>query len=488
MEKINEQEQIRINKLSKYYDLGIDPFGQKFIRTHFINDIYNIANGKDHDILNKENNIVIIAGRIVSIRQMGKASFFNIQDRTGNLQCYIRFDVVGEKMYTLFKLADIGDIVGIEGIIMLTKTNELTIKVKKYVHLTKSLKVPPEKYHGLTNIDERYRHRYLDFIFNEKIKKIAFIRPKIIREIQKFCDSLGFIEVETSIFTSIPNGADARPFVTYFNALNQDFYLRIATEIPLKKLLVGGFEMVYEIGKNFRNEGIDRFHNPEFTTIELYKAYGDLNDMKKIVENLIRTVNKKINNSDFLICNDKKIDISKPFHDISMTDLIKKEIGIDFTDKTINFDKACELAKKHNIILSSDINSVGQIIILFFETFCENKLIYPTFVHTYPIEISPLTKKCEDDRFVQRFELFINGHEIANAYSELNNPIDQEKRFLKQANNDYNKIDVDFLEAMKFGMPPAGGVGIGIDRLIMLICNEENIREVILFPTLKNKK
>lgn len=487
MFKLNDQEKARRNKLAKYHELGVDPFGSKFVLTHSISEIKNsISKDKLDDSKTIE---VSVAGRIRNIRFMGKASFFNIQDKLGNIQCYISINNVDQKTYEIFKLADIGDIVGVKGFLMFTRLGELTIKVMEYTHLTKSLKPFPEKYHGLTNIDERYRHRYIDLIFNEKAKKNALLRPKIIREIQKFCDSLGFVEFETSVFSSIPGGADARPFITHHNALDKDFYLRIATELPLKKLLVGGLERVYEIGRLFRNEGIDSYHNPEFTTIELYQAYGDLTDMRKVVEDLMNTVVKNITGLEKINYDGKEISFSKPFKYISMSELIKNEVGIDFNDN-ISFSHACELAKKYQIKIDEEINSVGQIMNLFFENFCEKKLIQPTFVHTYPIEISPLTKQSKDPRFVERFELFINGQELANAYTELNDPIEQKKRFIEQINkknSDIKEIDNDFLESLEYGMPPSGGVGIGIDRLIMLLCNEKSIREVILFPTMKKK-
>lgn len=487
---LNDQEKARRNKLIKYRELGVDPFGSKFVFTHSINEIKNNVSKNIYKINNDKMIEVSIAGRIRNIRFMGKASFFNIQDKLDSIQCYISVNDVDSKIYEIFKLADIGDIVGVKGFLMFTRLGELTIKVMEYTHLTKSLKPFPEKYHGLTNIDERYRHRYIDLIFNEKAKKNALMRPKIIREIQKFCDSLGFIEVETSVFSSIPGGADAKPFITHHNALNSDFYLRIATELPLKKLLIGGLEKVYEIGRLFRNEGIDSYHNPEFTTIELYQAYGDLTDMKKIVEDLINTVVKNIIGSEKINYGGKEISFLKPFKYISMSELIKKETGVDF-NKNIDFNYACKLAKEHKIEINDEINSVGQIMNLFFENFCEKKIVQPTFVHTYPIEISPLTKKSKDPRFVDRFELFIDGQEFANAYTELNDPIEQKKRFIEQINNNkkdsIKEIDNDFLEAMEYGMPPSGGVGIGIDRLIMLLCNEKSIKEVILFPTMKKK-
>ena len=491
---LTDQEKVRRDKLAKYHELGVDPFGHKFIRTHLISEARQLVEGKNNEQLDKEQIYVTLAGRIVAIRRMGKASFINIQDKTGKIQGYVGIDIVGEKAYELFRLADIGDIIGIRGRLMLTRTGELTCRVEEYTHLTKSLRPFPEKYHGLTDVEERYRHRYVDLIVNEKAKQNAIMRPRIIREIQQYCDDLGFIEVETSVLSPILGGANARPFVTHHNTLDKDFYLRIATELPLKKLLVGGLERVYEIGRLFRNEGMDTTHNPEFTTIELYQAYGDLSDMRSFAEGLIRTLAKNVVGSTTLTYGDKTINVGEPFRWVSMAELIKEETGVDFT-QDIKFTEAQELAKKHNVEYDPKlVTSTGQIMNLFFETFCEAKLIQPTFVHTYPIEVSPLTKKCDDPRFVQRFELFIDGHEMANAYTELNDPIDQKARFEEQlkakerGDDEANEMDLDFLEALEYGMPPAGGIGIGIDRLVMLLCNEKSIREVILFPTMKDRK
>lgn len=491
---LTDQEKVRRDKLPKYKELGVDPFGHKFIRSHLISEARKLAEGKDNVKLEQENIIVTLAGRINALRRMGKASFMNIQDKTGKIQAYVGIDIIGEKPYELFKLADIGDIVGIKGRLMLTRTGELTVRVVEYTHLTKSLRPFPEKYHGLTDVEERYRHRYVDLIVNENAKKNAIMRPKIIREMQKYFDSLGFMEVETSVLSPILGGANARPFVTHHNTLDKDFYLRIATELPLKKLLVGGLERVYEIGRLFRNEGMDTTHNPEFTTVELYQAYGDLEDMKNICEGVIREIAKNVVGTTLLPYDDKTIDVGKPFRWVSMAELIKEATGVDFT-QDIKFEEAVELAKKHNVEYDPKlVTSTGQIMNAFFEKFCEEKLIQPTFVHTYPIEVSPLTKKSKDPRFVERFELFIDGHEMANAYTELNDPIDQKERFVEQlkakerGDEEANEMDNDFLEALEYGMPPAGGIGIGIDRLVMLMCNEKSIREVILFPTMKDRK
>ncbi len=490
--KLNDQEIARREKLEKYKELNVDPFGHKFITTHSIEQVRNLAKDKTGEQLEENHINVTIAGRINAIRRMGKASFISIQDKTGFIQSFIGLNVVGEKSYEVFHLADIGDIVGISGRVMLTRTGELTIRAEVYTHLVKALKPFPEKFHGLTDVEERYRKRYLDLICNEESKRVALLRPKIIRTMQNYFDSLGFVEVETSVLSPILGGASARPFVTHHNTLDKDFYLRIATELPLKKLLVGGLERVYEIGRLFRNEGMDSTHNPEFTTVELYEAYGDLGSMREICENVFKEIARKCLPSLQIEYDGKIIDLEKPFAWVSMNDLIKESVGIDFYEVK-SLDEAKELAKKHHVELDDHIASAGEIMNLFFEKFCEEKLIQPTFVHTYPIEISPLTKKCEDERFVERFELFVNGHEMANAYTEINDPIDQKERFIKQiearerGDEEANEMDYDFLEALEYGMPPAGGIGIGIDRLIMLMSGHTSIREVILFPTMKDR-
>ena len=435
---------------------------------------------------------VITAGRIMLIRRMGKASFFTIQDQAGQIQAFIQIKSVGEQNYDIFKLADIGDIVGVKGTIMRTKTDEITVKVTQYVHLTKALRPLPEKFHGLTDVEERYRRRYVDLIMNEESRHIALTRPKIIREMQKFLDGRGFVEVETSMLNSVLGGASARPFITHHNTLNRDFYLRIATELPLKRLLVGGIERVYEIGRLFRNEGMDTRHNPEFTTVEAYQAYADIEDMFELCESLIRYLAVTVIESTKLPWGDVVIDVGSPFRRVHMVDLVKEETGIDFR-KEMSFEDAVKLAKEHKIKIEKHWTGVGHIINAFFEEYCEDKLVQPTFVYGHPKEISPLAKMSKDPRFADRFELFVNGNEIANAFSELNNPIDQTKRFEAQleakklGDEEASDMDEDFVEALEYGMPPAGGIGIGIDRLVMLLLNQTSIREVILFPTMRDK-
>ncbi len=491
-EKRNDQELARIEKVQKLIDLGVEPFGSKYERDATAAEIRAKVADKTNEELDALNYRVKVAGRIMAIRRMGKASFINIQDKSGRIQGYIGLDVVGEKSYEVFKLADIGDIVGLEGRVMKTRTGELTIRVDHYTHLSKALKPFPEKFHGLTDVEERYRRRYLDLIMNEDAKSVAILRPRIIRSIQKYLDERGFMEVETSILTPSASGAAARPFITHHNSLDKDFYLRIALELPLKKLIIGGLEKVYEIGRNFRNEGMDTKHNPEFTMMEIYEAYGDLYSMKELIENMIRNVNKEVTGSYIMHCGENEIDLSKPFRFVSMADLVKEKTGVDFT-KELSFEEAKKVAKQWNITLEKHENSVGHVLSKLFEELCEKELINPTFVYSYPIEISPLTKKGKDPRFTERFELFINGSELANAYSELNDPFDQKDRFIKQmeakklGDEEAESIDDSFIEAMEYAMPPTGGVGIGIDRLVMLILNKASIREVILFPTMRDR-
>ena len=494
---LSDQELVRREKVKKLVELGIDPFGQAYEVTAKSSDIKEKYKGYTNEELEAMNVEVSVAGRIMFMRKMGKASFFAIQDIKGKQQVYISRDSVGEETYALFKMADVGDIVGVKGTVMLTQTGEVTIKCHEYTHLTKALRPLPEKFHGLTDKEERYRRRYVDLIMNEDAKRTAIARPKIIRAIQEYCDNLGFIEVETPVLQPIQGGATARPFVTHHNALDKDFYLRIATELPLKRLIVGGLEKVYEIGRLFRNEGMDLTHNPEFTTIELYEAYGDLSSMMKITEGMVKYAASKVAGKEEFINifnpEGEKIDISKPFRKVTMCEVIKEETGIDFKANNYSLEEASNLAKEHGIQVEKHF-TVGHIINAFFEKYCEEKLIQPTFLCGHPVEISPLTKiDPEDPRFVQRFELFIGGHEFANAYTELNDPIDQLSRFEAQlkerelGNDEANEIDVDFVEALEYGMPPCGGVGMGIDRLVMFLTEQVSIREVLLFPHMRDR-
>ena len=497
MENYTEQELIRREKALKLRELGIDPFGSRYEVTHKSSDVKAIALNKTNEVLEEEKNIVKIAGRIMFIRKMGKASFFSIKDIDGIQQIYISINDIGEDAYNLFKMADIGDIVGVRGMVMLTRTGEPTVKCLEYTHLTKALKPLPEKFHGLTDKEERYRRRYVDLIMNDEARQIALTRPRIIRAMQNYFDSLGFVEVETPVLTNIQGGATARPFITHHNTLDTDFYLRIATELPLKRLIVGGLERVYEFGRLFRNEGMDLTHNPEFTTVELYEAYGDLSTMMELQEGVLRhiceTVTGKYEYINIFNPEGEKIDLSKPFRRVTMCELIKEHTGVDFKENNYSLEEAKAIAKEHGIEVEPHY-TVGHIINEFFEKYCEHHLVQPTFLCGHPIEISPLTKKDPTDpRFVERFELFICGKEFSNAYTELNDPIDQLERFKAQlaereaGNDEANEIDQDFVEALEYGMPPCGGIGMGIDRLVMFFTEQSSIREVLLFPQMKNR-
>ena len=491
MRNLTDQEIVRREKATKIKELGIDPFGSRYDRTAYSEDLKEKYKDIPHDDFENINDCYKVAGRIMFIRKMGKASFFTIQDKKGKIQIYISINDVGEETYNLFKTADIGDIVGVYGKVMKTKTGELTLKCLEYTHLVKSLRPLPEKFHGLTDVEERYRRRYVDLIMNEDSKKVAFMRPKIIRCIQNFLDNKGFVEVETPILTTLLTGASARPFVTHHNTQDLDMYLRIALELNLKRLLVGGMEKVYEIGRTFRNEGMDPQHNPEFTMMEVYEAYSNLEGMMDLTEEMYQTIAKKVCGKTTFHYLGHDVDLSGKWKRISMVDAIKEKTGIDFIQE-MTVEEALKLAKEHDIEVAEHEHTVGHIINLFFEKYVEETLIEPTFLYGHPVEISPLTKKNpEDPRFVDRFELFISGHECANAYTELNDPIDQLERFEEQlkekelGNDEANDIDYDFIEALEYGMPPAGGIGYGIDRMIMLFTEQESIRDVLLFPTMK---
>ena len=490
MREFSEQELVRREKLNKIRDWGIDPFGHKYDVTDYSLDIKEKYAGLNHEKFEEKNIMVRVAGRIMFIRKMGKASFFSLKDKLGNIQVYISINDIGEEAYSLFKSADIGDIVGVYGKLMLTGTGELTIKCLEYTHLVKALRPLPEKYHGLNDIEERFRRRYVDLIMNDDARRVAFARPKIIRSIQHYLDNLGYVEVETPILGTILGGAAAKPFITHHNALNIDMYLRIALELNLKRLLVGGMDAVYEMGRTFRNEGMDKKHNPEFTMLELYKAFSDLEGMMDICEGIISNCAMELNGTyevDFL---GHHISLKPGFRRVHMVDLIKEVTGIDFFQvKTL--EEAKELAVQNGVLIEEHFG-FGHIVNAFFEKFVEDTIIEPTFVFGHPIEISPLAKKDPNDpRFTQRFELFIAGNEFANAFTELNDPIDQYERFENQlkekelGNDEANDMDIDFVEALEYGMPPAGGLGMGIDRLVMLLTGSETIREVILFPLMK---
>ena len=490
---VQEQTKVRIEKLDKLKEKGVEPFGTRFDVKDKICEIKAKYSEKSKEELEENPVFATLAGRIITKRDMGKIAFCNLQDRDGNMQIYIRKDTIGEEAYSVFKLSDIGDIIGVTGEIMRTNTGELSIKVTEYTHLTKALRPLPEKFHGLQDVEERYRRRYVDLIVNQQARQTAINRTRIIRELQNYYDSLGFIEVETPVLSNMITGAAARPFVTHHNALDRDFYLRIATELPLKRLLVGGLERVYEFGRLFRNEGMDTKHSPEFTTVELYQAFGDLRSMMELCETSFKRIAKNVfNGQEEFEWNGHVINVAKPFKTVAMVDLVKDVTGIDF-NQISSFEEAKALAEEKGLFVPNHYTGVGHILNLFFEEYCEETLIQPTFLTRHPIEISPLTKVCEDDpRYVDRFELFIAGCEFANAYSELNDPIDQRNRFVEQlkekslGNDEAGDIDNDFLEALEYGMPPAGGIGMGVDRMVMFFTGSASIRDVILFPLMKD--
>lgn len=482
---LNQLLKVRREKLAALQEAGKDPFTiTKFDRTHYSQEI-------KEQFETLEGKTVVIAGRVMGKRIMGKASFCNVQDFKGNIQSYVARDSVGEEAYAEFKKFDIGDIVGITGEVFKTKTEEISIHASSIVLLTKSLQILPEKFHGLTNTDIRYRQRYVDLIMNKDVKDTFVKRSQILSSIRRYLDGQGFLEVETPVLVQNAGGAAARPFETHFNALDEDVKLRISLELYLKRLIVGGMEKVYEIGRVFRNEGTDTRHNPEFTLMELYQAYTDYHGMMDLAENLYRHVAQEVLGTTLIPFGDEMVDLGKPFERITMVDAVKKYAGVDFsTVKTEEEAKA--LADKHNVHYEKR-HKKGDILALFFEEFVETKLIQPTFVMDHPVETSPLTKrKPEDPDFTERFELFITCREMANAYSELNDPIDQRGRFeaqeeLKaQGDEEANSIDEDFLNALEIGMPPTGGIGFGIDRLVQLMTNCYAIRDVLLFPTMKS--
>mgnify|MGYP000240623268 FL=1 len=484
-EQLSEQNRIRREKLKALQEAGKDPFRiTHFERTHQSRQIV-----EQFDSL--EGQEVVIAGRMMSRRVMGKASFAHVQDKFGQIQIYVRREDVGEENYAGFKAWDIGDIIGVKGTAFRTKTGEVSVHATEVTLLSKSLQVLPEKYHGLTNVDQRYRQRYVDLITNPESRDVFTKRSAIIREIRNFLDGRGFMEVETPILVANAGGAAARPFETHYNALDEDVKLRISLELYLKRLIVGGLERVYEIGRVFRNEGVDPRHNPEFTLMELYQAYTDYKGMMELTESMFRHLARKICGSAVITYNDTVIDMEKPFTRLTMIEAVKMYSGVDFTDIRSDED-AKKVADEHHVEYEAR-HKRGDIINLFFEKYCEEKMIQPTFIMDHPVEISPLTKKKpEDPSLVERFELYIYGREMCNAYSELNDPIDQRERFRAQeelfaaGDDEANHTDEDFLNALEIGMPPTGGIGYGIDRLVMLLTNAQSIRDVLLFPTMKS--
>lgn len=485
---VNEYRQIRIDKLKAMQDAGKDPFQITTAnQTH-----ESIEIKENYDEL--EGKTVSVCGRMIARRIMGKASFATIQDKLGRIQSYISINDVGEENYTSFKKSwDIGDIIEIKGFVFKTRTEEISIHAQEIRLLSKSLLPLPEKFHGLTNTDTRYRQRYLDLIVNPEVKETFIKRSKVISSIRRYLDTQGFMEVETPMLVSNAGGAAARPFETHYNALNEDVKLRISLELYLKRLIVGGLEKVYEIGRVFRNEGVDTRHNPEFTLMELYQAYTDYHGMMDLTENMFRYLANEVCGSTEITYGEHQIDLGKPFERLTMIDAVKKYAGVDF-DEIKDDEEAKKVAKEHHIEFE-DRHKKGDILNLFFEEFCEANLIQPTFIMDHPVDISPLTKrKPEKPEYVERFELFINGWEMCNAYSELNDPIDQRERFKLQdaaaaaGDEEANHTDEDFLNALEIGMPPTGGIGYGIDRLVMLLTNSPAIRDVLLFPTMKSVK
>ena len=482
---LNQLLKVRHDKLKDLQENGKDPFQiTKYEVTSHRQEI------KDHfDAM--EGQTVSVAGRMMFKRVMGKASFCNVQDLQGNIQAYVARDSIGEESYKDFKKYDVGDILGIKGEVFKTKTGEISVHAQEVTLLSKSLQILPEKFHGLTDTDIRYRQRYVDLIMNSEVKDTFIKRSKVLSSIRKYLDGEGFMEVETPMLVSNAGGAAARPFETHFNALNEDLKLRISLELYLKRLIVGGMERVYEIGRVFRNEGLDTRHNPEFTLMELYQAYTDYHGMMDLTENLYRYVAKEVTGSEVLTYGEHTMDLSKPFERITMVDAVKKYANVDFNE-IHSTEEAKKLADEHHIEYE-DRHKKGDILSLFFEKYVEEHLIQPTFVMDHPIEISPLTKKKPDNpEYVERFEFFMNGWEMANAYSELNDPLDQRERFeaqealLAAGDDEANHTDEDFLNALNIGMPPTGGIGFGIDRMVMMMTNSQAIRDVLLFPTLKN--
>ena len=482
---VNQLLQVRREKLAALQEAGKDPFQiTKYDVTHHsqeIRDHYDELEGKE----------VSIAGRMMFKRVMGKASFCNIQDLAGSIQCYVARDNVGEDAYKDFKKYDVGDILGIRGTVFTTKTGEISVHAEEVTLLSKSLQILPEKYHGLTDTDTRYRQRYVDLIMNAEVKETFIKRSRIISTIRRYLDGQGFMEVETPMLVQNAGGAAARPFETHFNALDEDLKLRISLELYLKRLIVGGMERVYEIGRVFRNEGLDTRHNPEFTLMELYQAYTDYHGMMDLTENLYRYVAKEVTGSEIITYGEHTLDLSKPFERITMVDAVKKYAGVDFNEVP-DTEAAKALAREHGIEFE-ERHKKGDILNLFFEEYAEQHMIQPTFVMDHPIEVSPLTKKKpENPEYVERFEFFLNGWEMANAYSELNDPIDQRERFAAQeeafaaGDDEANHTDEDFLNALSIGMPPTGGIGFGIDRMVMIMTNSPAIRDVLLFPTMKS--
>ncbi|WP_088351073.1 lysine--tRNA ligase [Bacillus cereus] len=492
-EELNDQLIVRREKLHNLREQGIDPFGKRFERTNSTTDLVSLYGDFSKEELEEKEIAVSIAGRIMTKRGKGKAGFAHVQDLHGQVQIYVRKDAVGDDEYELFKTADLGDLVGIEGKVFKTNVGELSVKATGFTLLTKSLRPLPDKYHGLKDVEQRYRQRYLDLITSMESRETFVTRSKIIREMRRYLDDNGYLEVETPMMHAIAGGASARPFTTHHNALDMELYMRIAIELHLKRLIVGGLEKVYEIGRVFRNEGVSTRHNPEFTMIELYEAYADYKDIMKLTEDMVAHIAKKVLGTTTIQYGDYEINLEPEWTRLHMVDAIKQYSGADFWNP-MSVEEARELAKEHNVEIK-DTMEVGHIINEFFEQKVEDKLIQPTFIYGHPVEISPLAKKNDEDpRFTDRFELFIVAREHANAFTELNDPIDQKERFeaqlkeREQGNDEAHMMDDDYIEALEYGMPPTGGLGIGIDRLVMLLTNAPSIRDVLLFPTMRHKQ
>lgn len=491
-EEMTEQMQVRLDKLNELISNGHDPFGGKFARTHVANEIITEYDHLSKEELAEEETEVVIAGRIMTKRGKGKAGFTHIQDMSGQIQVYVRKDEIGDEAYEIYKTLDLGDVIGVTGVIFRTNVGELTISAKKVELMTKALRPLPEKYHGLKDVEQRYRQRYLDLITNMDSRETFILRSRIIQTMREYLNKQGFLEVETPMLHSIPGGAAARPFITHHNALDAELYMRIAIELHLKRLVVGGMEKVYEIGRVFRNEGVSTRHNPEFTMIELYEAYADYNDIMELTENLVAHIAEEVLGTTTIMYGEDEIDLKPRWKRLHMADAVKEATGVDFWQQLTD-EEAHALAKEHNVDVKPNM-TFGHVLNEFFEQKVEETLVQPTFIYGHPVEVSPLAKtNKEDTRFTDRFELFIVRREHANAFSELNDPIEQRKRFEAQVaerdegNDEAHLMDEDFLEALEHGLPPTGGLGIGIDRLVMLLTNAPSIRDVLLFPQMRNK-
>ncbi|MDW0118721.1 lysine--tRNA ligase [Sporosarcina thermotolerans] len=493
LDELNDQLLVRRQKMDELRENGLDPFGARYERTHLSNEIRESFDSLSKEELEETVHEVKIAGRIMTKRGKGKAGFAHIQDLGGQIQIYVRQDAVGEKAYELFDKADLGDIVGIKGNVFKTKVGELSIKATEFTFLTKALRPLPDKFHGLKDVEQRYRQRYLDLISSAESRETFITRSRIIQSMRRYLDDQGFLEVETPMLHSIAGGATARPFITHHNALDMELYMRIAIELHLKRLIVGGLEKVYEIGRVFRNEGISTRHNPEFTMIELYEAYADYKDIMELTENLIAHIAQEVLGTTQVKYGEDIIDLSPGWKRLHMADAVKEYTGVDFW-KEMSVEEARAHAKEHGVEIQN-MMEVGHILNEFFEQKVEEQLVQPTFIYGHPVEISPLAKKNpEDGRFTDRFELFIVRREHANAFTELNDPIDQRQRFeaqlveKEQGNDEAHEMDEDFVEALEYGLPPTGGLGIGVDRLVMLLTNAQSIRDILLFPQMRSKE